>query len=401
MSANSAHAQWILTNGPMGGAIRSFAVSGTNLLAATENDGIWLTTDDGSTWNPVNNGITNTNARALAVGTTYIFAGTNGGVFRSSNNGSSWSSVNSGLTNTTINTIFVSGSTLFAGTEGGGIFRSSNNGSSWSAVNTGLTDHYIHSFTKSGTIILAGTEEGVVRSTDNGTTWSGSGLTGKNIYSLIEISSSGTSYIFAGTLSNGVFYSINDGTSWSDCSTGLTNPNVSALASTGTNVFAGTLGTSAGVYLSNLGLSWDSVNSGLDPNAHIYSIIIKNGFIFAGTNGNGAWRRMLSDFGIVSVDLWLDEFPKEFNLAPNYPNPFNSITRIKYNLPENSDVHISIYDMLGRQVRTLVNQSQEAGYRTIIWNGMDDNGSPVSTGLYLYMIKAGDFSQTRKMLLLK
>jgi len=93
--------------------------------------------------------------------------------------------------------------------------------------------------------------------------------------------------------------------------------------------------------------------------------------------------------------------PEEFSLRQNYPNPFNPVTTLRYDIPENSHVTITIYDMLGRQVKTLINQTQDAGYRSIIWDATNDYGKPVSAGLYLYQIQAGEYMQTKKMVLLK
>jgi hypothetical protein len=93
--------------------------------------------------------------------------------------------------------------------------------------------------------------------------------------------------------------------------------------------------------------------------------------------------------------------PESYVVYQNYPNPFNPITQIKYELPKVSLVNITIYDMMGRQIRTLINNQQDAGYKSIQWHGTNNNGSPVSAGLYLYTIQAGDFRQTKKMVLLK
>jgi len=93
--------------------------------------------------------------------------------------------------------------------------------------------------------------------------------------------------------------------------------------------------------------------------------------------------------------------PVVFALHQNYPNPFNPITTLRYDLPKNSLVNIIIYDLLGRQVKTLVNQTQEAGFKSVIWNATNDYGKPVSAGVYLYQIQAGEFVQTKKMVLLK
>ena len=93
--------------------------------------------------------------------------------------------------------------------------------------------------------------------------------------------------------------------------------------------------------------------------------------------------------------------PEQYALHQNYPNPFNPITSLRYDLPENSMVTITIYDMLGREVRTIMNEVQDAGYKSIIWNATNDYGQTVSAGIYLYQIKTEGFVQTKKMILLK
>jgi len=93
--------------------------------------------------------------------------------------------------------------------------------------------------------------------------------------------------------------------------------------------------------------------------------------------------------------------PGVFALHQNYPNPFNPITRINYDLPEDALVNITIYDMMGRQVKTLINSEQTAGYRAIRWNGTNHLGQPVAAGMYLYKIRANMFNQTKKLILLK
>jgi hypothetical protein len=106
---------------------------------------------------------------------------------------------------------------------------------------------------------------------------------------------------------------------------------------------------------------------------------------------------------IVSYALGIDSelLPDKFALHQNYPNPFNPITTLRYDLPENSLVNIIIYDLLGRQVKSLINQTQEAGFKSVLWNATNDYGKPVSAGVYLYQIQAGEFVQTKKMVLLK
>jgi len=90
-----------------------------------------------------------------------------------------------------------------------------------------------------------------------------------------------------------------------------------------------------------------------------------------------------------------------FPILYNYPNPFNPVTHLRYNLPEDALVNITIYDMMGRQVSTLVSSQQTAGFKSVVWNADNDKGTSVSAGLYLYTIEAGQYRQTKKMVLLK
>ena len=92
---------------------------------------------------------------------------------------------------------------------------------------------------------------------------------------------------------------------------------------------------------------------------------------------------------------------EEFVLKDNYPNPFNPVTTLRYELAVNTNVKITIYDMMGRLVKILADKIEMAGYKSIKWNGTNDRNEPVSAGLYLYTIQAGDYRQTKKMVLLK
>ena len=116
----------------------------------------------------------------------------------------------------------------------------------------------------------------------------------------------------------------------------------------------------------------------------------ENGALTLGVNASAA---------VLSINGEL--LPEVFSLHQNYPNPFNPVTKLRYDLPENGHVNITIYDMLGREVKTLINQTQDAGYRSIIWDATNDYGKPVSAGIYLYQIQAGEYMQTKKMVLLK
>jgi hypothetical protein len=93
--------------------------------------------------------------------------------------------------------------------------------------------------------------------------------------------------------------------------------------------------------------------------------------------------------------------PEEYALHQNYPNPFNPTTTLRYDLPEDANVSVVIYDMMGRQVRTLVSGQASAGYHSTMWNATNDLGSSVSAGVYIYTIQAGQYRDVKKMVLLK
>ena len=111
------------------------------------------------------------------------------------------------------------------------------------------------------------------------------------------------------------------------------------------------------------------------------------------------WNISIEASEVLSIDG--NMLPVEFALHQNYPNPFNPTTQIRYDLPEDQMVTITIYDIMGRNIRTLVNTKQTAGYRLARWDATNDFGESVSAGMYIYTIQAGEFSSTKKMLYLK
>jgi hypothetical protein len=114
--------------------------------------------------------------------------------------------------------------------------------------------------------------------------------------------------------------------------------------------------------------------------------------------GNGPFPLFIeSELAIDPMDL----IPQAFALHQNYPNPFNPVTTINYDLPEQAHVSIMIYDIMGREIRHLVNGIQEPGFKTTIWDASNNLGEPVSAGMYLYRIQTDRFSKTMKMVLLK
>ncbi|MFL3008424.1 MAG: T9SS type A sorting domain-containing protein [Candidatus Neomarinimicrobiota bacterium] len=103
-----------------------------------------------------------------------------------------------------------------------------------------------------------------------------------------------------------------------------------------------------------------------------------------------------------ALDVRSEELiPETFFLSQNYPNPFNPITKIDYALSKESHVDLVIYNISGRQVKVLINQVESPGFRTIEWNGLDQNGRNLGTGIYFYRLTLGDETHTRKMIYMK
>jgi hypothetical protein len=128
---------------------------------------------------------------------------------------------------------------------------------------------------------------------------------------------------------------------------------------------------------------------------HAYALAVSEGYLFTSIDGGGGvWRRPLSEM-VTSVNKLTDPMPVKFSLAQNYPNPFNPSTTISYSLPKTAFVSLRIFNTLGQEVATLVNEQKEAGYYQVRWNAV------VPSGIYFYQLQAGEFVETKKMILLK
>jgi hypothetical protein len=405
-----ASAQWVPTSQGLADSTwySCLAVSGMNLFAGNLG-GVFRSTDEGTSWTAVNDGLTDTAVMVLAVSGTNLFAGTRSAVYRSTNDGASWTLDTTGMGICFVASIAVSGANVFVGTYGG-VFLSTNNGNSWSAINAGLPygpmgPIVVGALAVDGTNLFAGSSghglkayhepgRGVFLSTDYGTNWTAvnNGLTDTSVSAL---ATSGTNLV-AGTShwgwDNGgsVFLSTNSGTSWTQAS--LPNCWVKSFAISGPNLFAG---TGRGVFLStNDGTSWTQVNTGL-TDTNVIALAASGTNLFAGGTFSGVWRRPLSQM-ITSAESFVSGLPSWYSLEQNYPNPFNPSTTIKYELPKSSEVRLSVFDMLGREVSVLVNDRREAGVHEVKFDG-----SNLASGVYIYRLQAGNFVQSKRFILLK
>jgi hypothetical protein len=227
-------------------------------------------------------------------------------------------------------------------------------------------------------------------STNNGASWSQSNnILSNNTVSVI--SGTGTN-IYAGTYAGGIYLSTDNGTSWS-----LLN-NLYSIYSLYSDAYYIYAGTGYGIYVSrDHGVTWYWAKTSY---GRINSILNNNGYIYVGIFNEGVWRCLVSDLVDVKADN--PHSPSSYILEQNYPNPFNPSTLIKYSLPIESNVKITVYNSVGQIVKELINNFQTSGEHEIIFNAVN-----ISTGVYFYSIIANsvdgklNFRNTKKMIFLK
>jgi photosystem II stability/assembly factor-like uncharacterized protein len=264
--------------------IMSVTVAGSRMFAGTLSHGVYYSDNAGAQWNAIPT-LTGHVKSMVVLGDT-LFAGTAGGVYRSTDHGSSWIAVNNGLTETEIWGMGLSGTTVFAGTASGRIFRSTDFGANWTNTNAGMVfKALIGSITKSGSNLLCASHgSGLYRSADYGDSYAGD-----NSIGTVEIRSlaAGGNVAFAGTDLLGIFRSNNNGNSFTAMNTGMGSKWIQAIAVDGATIFAGT--ADAGIFRStNNGNNWMAVNSGLGS-MDITALLITGGEIYAGTYDSGVY----------------------------------------------------------------------------------------------------------------
>jgi hypothetical protein len=392
--------QWVQTNGPSERIISSIAVIDTNLFAGTHRSGVFLSTNNGTNWTSVNSGLTDLLVHCLAVNGSKLYAGTgflSGGIFLSTNNGVDWTQIYSGFA---IYSIAVSsnerGKTNILAGGFRSIIHSTDDGLSWIEVNSGLNCSLVNSIIANGSHIFAGTSSGVFHTTNNDIRWNTANLTNTYVYTLTAFGKK----VFAGT-AEGIFLAAENDTNWIIVNNVLRD--VRSFVTNDTNLFAGSVSDEGGggvLVSTNNGTSWTLINSGL-MNTSVFCLAVSGSNLFAGTVGSGVWRRPLSEM-ITDVE-GATELPKNFILEQNYPNPFNPTTSIEYRVGSTEYVTLKVYDVLGNEVATLVNEIKPAGSYEV-----EFDASNLSSGIYFYQLKvypvpggAGNFVQTKKMLLIK
>ncbi|MFH0733754.1 MAG: choice-of-anchor A family protein [bacterium] len=365
-----------------------------------------------------------------------VYVGTYGGkIYYSGGQLGEWVRINNNMNVGYIWSLEYSNGSLYAGTEQG-VFVTSNNGTNWE--NIGLNNYDVRSLiinnnnTESSIMYAATWGFGVLKSIDGGVNWveSNNGLPNKAVQTLLF---GNFGEIYAGTFGGGVAKSIDGGENWTTMNNSSAYIWKLALDNEG-NLYAGTYGS--GLYKSVDGESWNSSNDGINSQ-HIYSINFDNdnnayvcswsAGIFTSTNSGENWEGLgMEGMGASSlliepesnsivvgtadgvvfsrpavvVGVKDNEItnPVTFALNQNYPNPFNPSTIISYQIPNNSMVKMEVFDILGRVVKTLVNEYQNQGTYKINFNTVELG---LSSGIYFYRITTDFNNSVKKMILIK
>jgi hypothetical protein len=160
-------------------------------------------------------------------------------------------------------------------------------------------------------------------------------------------------------------------------------------------------------YRKEIGLDWQEVSAGSDQKSLNQSG--SNDFwlkcevtdYYGFTKMSDEFLVQIEDPSDINIDVKINNIPKEISLIGNFPNPFNPSTTIRYGLNQPKDVSLKIYNGLGQVVRTLVNERQSAGYKNVVWDGKNDLGRQVPSGIYLYRLSVNTFVQIQKMILIR
>jgi len=390
------YAQWTLVQNLQ--VVFSFSKSGNNLIAGTVS-GICISSNNGITW--VNVAYSGLNVYSTAALDNKVFAGNTSGtgdLYFSSNNGNNWPALPQNSLG--INFLAINQSYLFCGarSDNTGFYRSTNDGVNWVSMFPCYVTYTM--IAKDQTLFISYRSNTlnklVSRSTDNGDNWTvaNSGLGTSQIVCF----GFSDSCIFSGDYNGSVYYSTNNGTNWILTSSNHGSPN--CIASLGHSVL---VGTNAGVYLTtDNGTTWIQKNEGINfTPSMVTTLFIANNFIYAGLGLGGTapvYRRPCSDF-ITEINNTGNPIPTAFYLSENYPNPFNPVTKINFDLPKDGNVKLVIYDILGRELKTLVNEYKHAGSYSV-----EFDGSQNESGIYFYKIQVNgskNFIASKKMVLVK
>ncbi|MFC2092694.1 T9SS type A sorting domain-containing protein, partial [Bacteroidota bacterium] len=444
-----------ITNGYSGGNVHvdqhnlAFHPTDANKMFSANDGGVWYSTNRGSNWSNMNSSLTLTqfyriaadpsNAAHVMGGTQdngtqrtlgtinwtgafggdggevsfhsqnsqYILGETqNNGVRRSLNGGSSWSSATNGL----------SGSGAWVGpiiphpdssdifyTARQSIFKTTNVAASWFSISTGTagTIRELAICKSNPNIMYATSSSRVYRSTNRGYTFTlvSSGMPNRTVTSVYAHpdSSNVALVTFSGFGAGKVYKTTNGGSSWNNISGNLpdspTNDVLIYHPGYATSVYLAAM--DVGVFMTNnYGNTWVELAQGLPNTVAIHLDYNQTANkVRIGTHGRGVYEISGLVTGIVNMN---NQIPKKYSLSQNYPNPFNPSTLIRFTIMNDKNVRLKVYDLLGKEITTLVNKRLITGTYDVNFDG-----SRINSGIYIYRIETDNFSDSKKMILIK
>ena len=391
---------WEPVNSSPGGTISVFAFNASGDIFAG-GSGVHRSMDNGNSWTFLGNVLGNQGIRDLVINTSgTIFAATDRTVYSSTDNGDNWTfhliAAFDGID--VISLATNSKGDVFAGMRSDGMFRSTDNGNTWTEIRP--REEIFDIVVNANDDIFIGTRSRVLRSTDNGSSWVSAGG-GINRPEVLALGVNSNNDLFAYVLGDGLVRSTDSGENWS----GVLDGNVGVFSAFAFNseghVFAGGCVRCTpipGAYRStDNGENWTEINGGL-ASLNVATLAIGNDDqIFAGTP-EGVFRGVELTTAVDELAASISSF---FTLEQNYPNPFNPETNILYQLIRPEHVVLKIYNTLGQEIVTLVDERKSTGHFSARWDGKDRHGMQVPSGLYFYRIQAGNFVDTRKMLIVR
>ena len=357
--------------------------------------GIIYKSTNGTDWTVINKDMHVGFIWALKAYNGYVFAATEQGVFRY--DGTSWTLTN--MQHKDVRTIVVDGDGyLYAGTWGFGVFKSTDDGATWTEVNTGLgymLAIQAMTVTSDSHLFVGSVGGGVSMSSNGGTNW-----TKLNVgYDFIWALASSSDKVFAGTYGDGLYITEDDGTTWTKAANLGASYIYSITVDRNGKIYVSSW--EAGVFVSeDDGQTWTSLGMmGLGVSSLMVSNSTSNsnipsGTIFAGTSDGKLYKNSAN--GITGVGDKKDVLPTKFALEQNYPNPFNPSTTINYSIPVAGNYQLKVYNIIGEEVATLLNNNINAGNYSINFDA-----SRLASGIYLYRLIGNKVNIVRKMILMK
>jgi hypothetical protein len=392
---NPLNAQWMQTNLGDAQIGNNLYATDTEVLAATLN-GVYSTTDTGDPWFSI--GLSGRLVFDVITSNQYILAATEGtgpGVYRTSDHGSNWIETK-GMEGMSVWAFTKNNSYVFAATWGNGVFRSSDDGANWQPL--GPANGGFRTIYAVGNTIFAGSDS-IYFSTNNGEKWQSRHLPYPAGDTWCFYYTNGI--LYAGDF--GLYSSTDLGDTWQlkygvtfDNQGNVVDSKIIKDITSYQNVLIASVASYDILISYDDGKNWNSFNEGFDyPDWTFAALAIKAPNIWALRQGFGnAYMRPL--FNITSTEDEPLTLPNDYKLFQNYPNPFNPNTNIGFQIAGSGYITLKIYDVLGNEVETLVDDYKSAGKYEIELHAAD-----LPTGVYFYRLTAGNFSETKKLLLMK